>query len=41
MLGGFDDIEDVIADFARRNKPIARVVMTPSAFDPEARPESF
>jgi FlaA1/EpsC-like NDP-sugar epimerase len=41
VLGGFDDIEDVIADFARRNKPIARVVMTPSAFDPEARPESI
>ena len=40
MLGGIDDIEDVIADFARRNKPIARVVMTPSAFEPEARPES-
>src|SRR6202035_5697460 len=40
VLGGIDDIEDVIGDFARRNKPIARVVMTPSAFDPEARPES-
>jgi FlaA1/EpsC-like NDP-sugar epimerase len=40
VLGGIDDIEDVIADFARRNKPIARVVMTPSAFDPDARPES-
>src|ERR1700731_3160725 len=40
VLGGIDDIEDVIADFARRNKPITRVVMTPSAFDPEARPES-
>lgn len=40
VLGGIDDIEDVIADFARRNKPIARVVMTPSAFEPEARPES-
>ena len=40
VLGGIDDVEDVIADFARRNKPIARVVMTPSAFDPEARPES-
>jgi FlaA1/EpsC-like NDP-sugar epimerase len=40
VLGGIDDIEDVIADFARRNKPIARVVMTPSAFDPEARPEA-
>jgi O-antigen biosynthesis protein WbqV len=40
VLGGIDDIEDVIADFARRNKPITRVVMTPSAFDPEAHPES-
>src|SRR6516162_1693274 len=40
VLGGIDDVEDVIADFAKRNKPIARVVMTPSAFDPEARPES-
>ena len=40
VLGGIDDIEDVIADFARRNKPIARVVMTPSAFEPDARPES-
>src|ERR1700751_1962967 len=40
VLGGIDDLEDVIADFARRNKPIARVVMTPSAFEPEARPES-
>src|SRR5580700_7440727 len=40
VLGGIDDIENVIGDFSRRNKPIARVVMTPSAFDPEARPES-
>src|SRR6202171_2371185 len=40
VLGGIDDIEDVIGDFAQRNKPIARVVMTPAAFEPEARPES-
>jgi FlaA1/EpsC-like NDP-sugar epimerase len=40
VLGGIDDLEDVIADFARRNKSIARVVMTPSAFEPEAKPES-
>jgi FlaA1/EpsC-like NDP-sugar epimerase len=40
VLGGTDDIEDVIRDFARRDKPISRVVMTPSAFDPEAHPES-
>jgi O-antigen biosynthesis protein WbqV len=40
VLGSIDDIEDVIADYARRNKPIARVVMTPSAFEPGAHPES-
>src|SRR5579871_1605821 len=40
VLGGIDDFEDVIADFTRRNKPIARVVMTPSAFDVAAHPES-
>jgi FlaA1/EpsC-like NDP-sugar epimerase len=40
VLGGVDDIEDVIRDFARRDRVIKRVVMTPSAFDPEARPES-
>ncbi|WP_199762863.1 SDR family NAD(P)-dependent oxidoreductase [Bradyrhizobium guangdongense] len=40
VLGGIDDIEDIIADFAKRNKPIARLVMTPSAFEPEAHPES-
>jgi O-antigen biosynthesis protein WbqV len=40
VQGGIDDFEDVIADFVRRNKPIARLVMTPSAFEPDARPES-
>ena len=40
VLGGIDDIEDVIRDFARRDKPITRVVMTPSAFEPEAHPEA-
>jgi FlaA1/EpsC-like NDP-sugar epimerase len=41
VLGGIDDIEDVIRDYARREKPITRVVMTPSAFEPEAHPESI
>src|SRR5450755_4710707 len=40
VLGGVDDIEAVIRDFARREKPITRVVMTPSAFEPEAHPET-
>ncbi len=39
VLGGIDDIEDVIRDFARRGKPILRLVMTPSAFEPESHPE--
>ena len=39
VLGGVDDIENVIRDFANRGKPITRVVMTPSAFEPEAHPE--
>jgi len=41
VLGGMDDLDDVIRDFARRNTPISRVVMAPSAFEPEARPESM
>jgi FlaA1/EpsC-like NDP-sugar epimerase len=40
VLGGIDDIDDVIAEFARRNKVIGRVVMMPSAFEPDAHPES-
>jgi FlaA1/EpsC-like NDP-sugar epimerase len=41
VLGSVDDIDDVIGDFSRRNKPIARVVMMPSAFAPDAHPESL
>jgi FlaA1/EpsC-like NDP-sugar epimerase len=40
VLGAIEDIEDVVRDFARRDKAIARVVMAPSAFEPEAHPES-
>lgn len=41
VLGGIDDLGNVIEDFARRNKPIERMVMTPSAFEDEAQPESI
>jgi FlaA1/EpsC-like NDP-sugar epimerase len=41
VLGNIDDVEDVAADFARRNKPLARAVMLPSAFQAEAHPETF
>jgi FlaA1/EpsC-like NDP-sugar epimerase len=40
VLGGIDDLEEVIRDLARRDKPVARLVMAPSAFEPEAHPES-
>lgn len=41
VLGGIDDVEDVISDFAKRDKAIARLIMTPSAFEPESHPESI
>src|ERR1700751_168428 len=40
VLGELDDIEEVIGDFARRDKQVARVVMMPSAFEPDSRPET-
>jgi O-antigen biosynthesis protein WbqV len=40
VLGDVEDLESVVRDFAQREKPIKRVVMTPSAFEPEAHPES-
>ena len=40
VLGGADDVEDVVRDFERRGKSIARIVMAPSAFEPEAHPET-
>jgi FlaA1/EpsC-like NDP-sugar epimerase len=41
VLGGVDDVEEVVLDFARRGKPITRIVMTPSAFGPDSRPEKI
>ena len=40
VVGGIDDIESVTRDFAAREKPIRRVVLTPSAFEPDAHPEA-
>jgi O-antigen biosynthesis protein WbqV len=40
VLGGIDDFEDVVKDFAKRGQPIRRVVMTPSAFTAEVHPDS-
>ncbi|MEH6950078.1 nucleoside-diphosphate sugar epimerase/dehydratase [Nitrobacter sp. NHB1] len=40
VLGGVDELEEVIADFAQRLGPIKRIIMTPSAFEPDAQPEA-
>ena len=40
VLGGVDDIEAVIRDFERRERPIKRAIMTPSAFEADAHPEA-
>ncbi|WP_019198195.1 SDR family NAD(P)-dependent oxidoreductase [Afipia birgiae] len=40
VLGGIDDLGDVVGDFSRRERPIERVVMMPSAFEADASPES-
>jgi FlaA1/EpsC-like NDP-sugar epimerase len=41
VLGGVEDFEDVIRDLARRGRPVTRLVMTPSAFEPNANPSSL
>jgi FlaA1/EpsC-like NDP-sugar epimerase len=40
VVGGVDDREDVVADFAERKRSIKRIIMTSSAFEPEAQPEA-
>lgn len=40
VLGGIDDLVNVVDDFSTRQRPIERVVMTPSAFEADALPES-
>jgi O-antigen biosynthesis protein WbqV len=40
VLGGFDALDRVVNDLAQRGTTIARVIFTPSAFDPDAKPEA-
>ncbi|RJF76546.1 nucleoside-diphosphate sugar epimerase/dehydratase [Rhodopseudomonas palustris] len=40
VLGGIDDLRNVVEDFANRGRPIERAVMTPSAFEAESQPEA-
>ena len=41
VLGDVDDLETVVGDLAGRGRRVARLIMTPSAMSPEARPESI
>jgi FlaA1/EpsC-like NDP-sugar epimerase len=40
VLGTIDDLPDIVSDFERRGRPIAGLVMMPSAFEVEALPEA-
>ncbi len=40
VLGGFDALDAVINDLHQRGTKIARLIFTPSAFDPDAKPEA-
>ena len=40
VLGGFADLDRVVSELAERDKIVSRVVFTPSAFEPEAKPEA-
>ena len=41
VLGGFDDLEEVVALLRERKTPVARLVLTPSAFEPNSGAESI
>jgi FlaA1/EpsC-like NDP-sugar epimerase len=41
VLGDIEDLEQVIADLERRGERVTRLILTPSALTPEARPESL
>jgi O-antigen biosynthesis protein WbqV len=40
VLGGFADLDRVVSELAERDTIVSRVIFTPSAFEPEARPEA-
>jgi len=41
VLGDLDDLERVVSDFAARDRPLARVIFTPSALEPDLKPEAI
>jgi len=40
VLGATDDLADIVDDFSGRERPIKRLVLLPSAFEPDASPEA-
>ncbi|MBS4002169.1 MAG: polysaccharide biosynthesis protein [Afipia sp.] len=40
VLGAIDDLADIVDDFSRRERPLERLIMMPSAFEADASPES-
>ena len=41
VLGDLDDLERVVGDIAGRGRPVARLVLTPTALEPEVHPETI
>ena len=41
VFGGPDDIEGVVAELSKRDINVTRIVLTPSALVPEAKPETI
>jgi FlaA1/EpsC-like NDP-sugar epimerase len=41
VVGGLDDLEQAVADFAKRGQVVARIVLTPSALEPALKPEAI
>ncbi len=41
VLGDFNQLEQVVGNLAARGRNVGRVVLTPSAFEPESKPETI
>src|SRR5262245_222944 len=41
VMGSLDDLEKAVSDMAQRGTIVSRVVLTPSAFEPDAKPETM
>ena len=41
VLGDMDDLERIVADLANREVKVTRLVLMPTAFEPEAKPETI